>query len=175
MAVAIPRSPGERGGPQGPCRAPLPLACLDAGGHRTCDFPAPGVHRRVTAAYLVRIIGNDCLEDGWMRRAKACYLGLFLLLGGCGDYFSNLRIRNRGSMPADDLVIRYGTGSDRLGTVEPGGEVTFTRHIPGEGAPTIHFVTGGQSRSFETCYYTGGFPPRGVITIFDNRIERRCA
>lgn len=109
-----------------------------------------------------------------MRSRSGWLLGSFLLLSSCDAYFSNLRIENRSRSPVENLTIEYASHNDRLGRIEPGEEIIFTKHVSGEGAPVIRFDIRGRPVTFETCYYTATLPPRGVITIRDDSVDRRC-
>jgi hypothetical protein len=110
-----------------------------------------------------------------MKRASIVLaLGVTLGLGGCDRVFSDLVIKNDSSRRVTDIVIKYEEWSSQLGDLEPGSQITFNGHISGEGAPMIFYTIRNKRLSYETCYYTGGSPARGEVTIRDDGATRIC-
>lgn len=104
----------------------------------------------------------------------AAILLLALALPSCGRYYSNLIIINGGKDRVSDLSLRDEQTVWKLGDLAPGAHVAFKGHLQGEGSPIIAWSSIGTRHSEEGCYYTGGMPARGSITIVSDRLEYRC-
>lgn len=97
-----------------------------------------------------------------------------LLTLGCGTYYSNLVIENKSRDTIRRVTVVYPNGQEEFGDIEPGNQVVFTSHVSGEGSPLLLFDYLGRRVTVDTCYYTATFPPRGTITVYNDRVERRC-
>lgn len=104
----------------------------------------------------------------------AAILLLALALPSCGRYYSDLIIINGGKDRVSDLSLRDRQTVWKLGDLAPGTRVKFKGHLPGEGSPIIAWTSNGTRHSLDGCYYTGGMPMRGSITIVNDHLEYRC-
>jgi hypothetical protein len=110
-----------------------------------------------------------------MRPISALLICVLLsTLGACDRVFSDLVVRNGSSVKISGIVLEQGDVRAQLGDLDPGSETRFSGYLPGEGAPVIHYTAKGRRMSFESCYFTGGMPPRGEVTISDNGATRAC-
>ena len=106
----------------------------------------------------------------------ALYVGACLLVTGCGYLTpSKLLIRNGGTVAAENVVVSTSHG-DRtaLGDLPPGETVRFSGHLQGEGSADISYTVKGKRVNHKGCYYTGGMPVEGAVTINGEAIEYRC-
>ena len=104
-------------------------------------------------------------------------IGLLILMvssSGCGAYFSSLQIVNGTASTVTDLTVNDGRGTWRLDDLPPGGKVDFTGHLAGEGGGRITWTWHNKPFSGDGCYYTGGSPPKGSITITGEKLLYRC-
>lgn len=107
-------------------------------------------------------------------RIYGILLVLPLVLSSCSLYISNITIINQGRTNLQRVTISSNDTTYRLGDIEIGETIVVREHFGGDGAPVLRFRQAGIDRSFEVCYYTETIPPAGQITIFDDKIERRC-
>lgn len=111
----------------------------------------------------------------YRRRMKvATILLLALPLPSCGSYCSDLIIINDGKDRVSDLSLSDKQTVWKFGDLAPGAQVAFKEHLRGEGGPIITWSSIGRRHSEEGCYYTGGMPARGSITIVSDHLEFRC-
>jgi hypothetical protein len=73
-----------------------------------------------------------------------------------------------------DLWVSDSRTTWKLGDLQPGERLTFAKSLAGEGSPTISWTWQGKLHSDQGCYYTGGFPARGSITVVGDHLAGRC-
>jgi hypothetical protein len=101
-------------------------------------------------------------------------VALTMCLAGCDFYFSNLQIVNGTNNRVVGLTISDGRKKWKLRDLDRGERVTFSGHLTGEGGPHISWVWRSKRFSGNGCYFTGGSPAKGNITIVGEKLRYRC-
>jgi hypothetical protein len=109
------------------------------------------------------------------QRITLAMIGTFGLgATACSFDSSDLTIKNGSKYRVSELSIADGRKTWDLGSLDPGVNVKFEHALRGEAEASISWSLQGKRHSKETCYYTGGMPLRGTITIVNDHLEYRC-
>lgn len=112
-------------------------------------------------------------SDKEMSRTIVCLLLSFFLVS-CDMNDSDIVLKNAGPSAVKNVTISDGMQVWSLGDIAPGQTVGFSKHLKGEGGPTISWTSDHKRYSDKGCYYTGGSPARGSISIEGANLSFHC-
>jgi hypothetical protein len=104
----------------------------------------------------------------------ATIVALITSLPACSSYFSDFYIANDTKGEISNLTVGDGRNVWNLGSLKPGGRARFYGHLSGEGGGAISWTAGGKRYSAEGCYFTGGSPAHGSVSVVGDHLEYRC-